>query len=207
MQTLYQIHPAFALAAPLPLAEVALPLAVHDGDRQTLNEQQLAAIEPLEGRCVVNSGAGTGKSTVLTARMLAILQSYPEARVLMLTFSRKAALELRNRIQTTPRCTVSTLHSICYHILRDNGYKDFRLNTSEASREACITQLIGKKTDTTVEKVVRSLNRLTGIDQPTETIKRKYFNLLLKIKELPCSCWSSTKTFYMPCRPIGISCS
>lgn len=184
MQTLYQIHPAFALAAPLPLAEVALPLAVHDGDRQTLNEQQLAAIEPLEGRCVVNSGAGTGKSTVLTARMLAILQSYPEARVLMLTFSRKAALELRNRIQTTPRCTVSTLHSICYHILRDNGYKDFRLNTSEASREACITQLIGKKTDTTVEKVVRSLNRLTGIDQPTETIKRKYFNLLLKIKEL-----------------------
>ena len=88
MQTLYQIHPAFALAAPLPLAEVALPLAVHDGDRQTLNEQQLAAIEPLEGRCVVNSGAGTGKSTVLTARMLAILQSYPEARVLMLTFSR-----------------------------------------------------------------------------------------------------------------------
>ena len=184
MKTTFTVHPDFAPNSVLPLAEVHLPLIVHDGDKRTLNDQQLAALEPLTGNCVINSGAGTGKSTVLTARMLSILQQYPKAKVLMLTFSRKAAMELRSRIQTTPRCTVSTFHSICYHIFRQNVFHDFRIDTSENSRESLITTLIGKKTDTTTEKVVRSLNRLTGIDKPTTSIKQKYFARLLKDKVL-----------------------
>ena len=72
MKTMYSLHPSFAPSAKLPIASIHYPIAVHEGNQQTLNDEQLAAIAPLTGRCVVNSGAGTGKTTVLVARMPAI---------------------------------------------------------------------------------------------------------------------------------------
>lgn len=120
---------------------------------------------------------------MLVARMISVSTQYPDARILMLTFSRKAALELKSRIGAVPNCQVSTFHSIAYHILRENGFRDFRINTAESTRDAMIAKLIGKQ-DTTVEKVVRSLNRLTDIDAVTAKVKDKYFNALLKSKIL-----------------------
>ena len=184
MKTMYSLHPSFAPSAKLPIASIHYPIAVHEGNQQTLNDEQLAAIAPLTGRCVVNSGAGTGKTTVLVARMLAIQEQFPGSHVLMLTFSRKAALELRDRIGSTPGCQVSTFHSICYHILQANGFKDFSVNTNEAARDAALVKLIGKKTDTTTEKVIRSMNRITDIDKPTETIRERFFKQLLTGKVL-----------------------
>ena len=73
MKTSYSTHPSFAPNAVPPVAEVCQPLVVRDGNKKnTLNDDQLAAIMPLTGKCVVNSGAGTGKTTVLVARVLAI---------------------------------------------------------------------------------------------------------------------------------------
>lgn len=184
MKTMFTTHPSFAPEAKLPIAPIHYPDSVREGDKQTLNDEQLAAIMPLEGRCIVNSGAGTGKTTVLVARMLAIQEQHPGAHVLMLTFSRKAALELRNRLNSTSGCQVSTFHSICYHILVANGFKEFTVNTNETARDAAITKLIGKKTDTTVEKVVRSTNRITDIDQPTTAVREKFFKKLLADKVL-----------------------
>ena len=185
MKTMFTMHPSFAPNAKLPIASIHYPDAVHEGDgKKTLNDEQLAAIMPLTGRCVVASGAGTGKTTVLIARMIAIKENFPQAHVLMLTFSRKAALELRDRLGVTTGCQVSTFHSICFHILQANGFKGFSVNTNEAARDAALVKLIGKRTDTTVQKVIRSMNRLTGIDQPTETVREKFFRQLLAGKVL-----------------------
>lgn len=185
MKTMFTEHPSFALDAKLPIAPIHYPDSVHEGTgKQSLNDEQLAAIMPLEGRCVVNSGAGTGKTTVLVARMLAIQSNFPQAHVLMLTFSRKAAMELRDRLGATTGCQVSTFHSICFRILQANGFRDFFVNTNEAARDAAIAKLIGKKTDTTVEKVVRAMNRTTGVDKATETVREKFFAQLLKAKTL-----------------------
>lgn len=185
MKTMYSQHPSFAPTAKLPIAPIHYPDSVHEGNgKQTLNDEQLAAIMPLEGRCVVVSGAGTGKTTVLVARMLAIMEQYPNTHALMLTFSRKAAMELRDRLGATTGCQVSTFHSICFHILQANGFRDFNVNTNEASRDAAIAKLIGKKTDTTVDKVVRSMNRITDVDRPTEAVREKFFKQLLAGKVL-----------------------
>ena len=88
----------------------------------TLNKAQRAAVETTEGPVLVLSGAGTGKTRVLTTRVLYILskgmaQSW---QILALTFTNKAANEMRERIadagQNCEWC--GTFHSICLKILR-----------------------------------------------------------------------------------------
>ena len=182
MNTNFTTHPAWAPTAILPLAEIK-PLTVCESSHPNLNEQQLAALTPLSGHNLIHSGAGTGKSTVLVARMQTILWKCPKAKILMLTFSRKAALELKARIVFTTNCQVSTFHSIAYHLLMAHGFKQYRVETNEDARDQLISRLIGKA-DTTIEQVVRSLNRLSGIDAATKRIKEKYFKTLVKNRVL-----------------------
>ena len=59
----------------------------------TLNEQQLAAIQDLQGFHAINAGPGTGKSATLIARLHRIHEVYPTATVLMLAFSKAVAQE------------------------------------------------------------------------------------------------------------------
>ncbi|MDR2269197.1 MAG: UvrD-helicase domain-containing protein [Rickettsiales bacterium] len=90
----------------------------------TLNAEQRVAVKTTEGPVLVLSGAGTGKTRVLTTRIAYIL-SQGLARsweVLALTFTNKAANEMKSRIaelgQTCEWC--GTFHSICLKILRRN---------------------------------------------------------------------------------------
>lgn len=185
MKTIYSPCPDFAPNAKLPVADVHYPPVVRDGDaKPSLNDEQLDTIAQLEGHVVINSGAGSGKTTVLVARLLAIRSQFPDANVLMITFSRKAAFELRDRIGSSVKCHVSTFHSLAYQLLMANGYKGFSVNTNEGARDAAILKIIGKRTDTTLEKVVRSMNRLSDVDKPTENVREKFFALLLKNKAI-----------------------
>lgn len=182
MNTTFTTRPSWAPNIIPPVADIQTA-EVCESSHPNLNPQQLAALTPLTGTTLINSGAGTGKSTVMVARMQTILWQYPNAKVLMLTFSRKAALELKSRIGYTTNCQVSTFHSIAYHLLMANGFSQYRIDTNEASRDQLISKLIGKA-DTTIEQVVRSLNRLSGTDAATEKIRAKYFKALSKNKML-----------------------
>ncbi len=94
-----------------------------------LNEQQVQAVTTLEGPLLVLSGAGTGKTRVLTSRVAHILYSgyaYPW-QILALTFTNKAANEMRFRVagysEISHLCGdlwMGTFHSICLRILRAN---------------------------------------------------------------------------------------
>jgi len=97
-----------------------------------LNPQQLEAVSLTEGPLLIIAGAGSGKTRVLTERLINILQlklARPE-EILTVTFTNKAAAEIKSRvleklvtehIYNVP--WMGTFHSIAVKILRSDGYQ------------------------------------------------------------------------------------
>lgn len=105
-----------------------------------LNPEQKEAIQTTEGRLLILAGAGSGKTHVLTTRMAYLIQEKQvnPQNILGLTFTNKAAQEMRHRVaglvskKVADQITLCTFHSFCMNILRDEihhlGFtKDFSL--------------------------------------------------------------------------------
>jgi superfamily I DNA/RNA helicase/RecB family exonuclease len=117
----------------------------------TLDSSQQAVVDHSNGPLLVLAGPGTGKTTTLVE---AVVQRVNEGaspdEVLVLTFSRKAADELRSRIagrlgKTVREPAASTFHSFCYSVLRAYGVgPDGRLPRllSGAEREMRVRDLL-----------------------------------------------------------------
>ena len=90
-----------------------------------LNEAQRAAVETIDGPLLVLAGAGTGKTRVLTTRFAHILltkRAWP-SQVLAVTFTNKAAREMRERVgamlgQPVDGLWLGTFHALCARMLR-----------------------------------------------------------------------------------------
>src|SRR4051812_32683041 len=90
-----------------------------------LNPEQRLAVESVDGPVLVLAGAGTGKTRVLTTRFAHILitgRAYP-SQVLAVTFTNKAAREMRERVgailnQPVEGLWLGTFHSLCARMLR-----------------------------------------------------------------------------------------
>ena len=99
---------------------------------ENLNAEQLTAVKTTDGPVLVLSGAGTGKTRVLTTRVAYILDNglAQPWQVLALTFTNKAANEMKSRIAAFAESGAGwnardlwcgTFHSICLRILRANA--------------------------------------------------------------------------------------
>ncbi|WJY27403.1 DNA helicase PcrA [Sporosarcina trichiuri] len=93
-----------------------------------MNPEQAKAVKKTEGPLLIMAGAGSGKTRVLTHRIayLVIEKDVYPSKILAITFTNKAAREMRSRIDgllgegSGDRMWVSTFHSMCVRILRRN---------------------------------------------------------------------------------------
>ncbi len=96
-----------------------------DGDAPELNPDQLDAVVHAEGPLLIVAGAGSGKTRVLTHRIAHLIeeQGVSPFRILAITFTNKAADEMRQRVEAligpvAKKMWVSTFHAACVRILR-----------------------------------------------------------------------------------------
>lgn len=121
-----------------------------------LNPEQHKAVAQIDGPVLIVAGAGSGKTKVLTCRIANILaHDVPSSRVLSLTFTKKAAGEMKERVaelvgrKAARQLAMGTFHSVFIRFLRDYheflGYpQDFTIyDTSESISliKACLKEL------------------------------------------------------------------
>lgn len=92
----------------------------------TLNDKQLEAVKHMDGPCLVLAGAGSGKTRVLTERIVNLIDNgVSPYNILAITFTNKAAKEMRTRVENklgyeTNSIFIGTFHSFGLRILREN---------------------------------------------------------------------------------------
>lgn len=91
-----------------------------------LNDKQREAVETLDGPVLVIAGAGSGKTKTLTYRIAYLIKekNIPQNSILAVTFTNKAANEMKERLRAVIGMDVpfiGTFHSMCVKFLRNDG--------------------------------------------------------------------------------------
>lgn len=121
-----------------------------------LNPPQRAAAEQIHGPVLILAGAGTGKTRVITTRIAGMVyDGIPPEQILAVTFTNKAANEMRERVGTmidpelAERVTISTFHSLCVRILRTCierlGYKKSFSIYTQSDQVGLLRRIIVRK--------------------------------------------------------------
>lgn len=93
----------------------------------TLSQSQTQIVTaPIGGAIRVLASAGSGKTRVLTERVRHILKNSKKGGIIAVTFTNKAAEEMKSRLEDTEgfeeRCWIATIHSLCQRIIDQYGY-------------------------------------------------------------------------------------
>jgi DNA helicase II / ATP-dependent DNA helicase PcrA len=140
---------------------------------ETLNPSQRAAVEQIDGPVMIIAGAGSGKTRVLTYRIVHMLRNGVDPfQILSLTFTNKAAKEMRHRIYEavgteSKNIWMGTFHSIFSRILRSEseriGYpRNFTIYDSDDSKSLIKTILGEMKLDDKLYKPSNMLGRISA---------------------------------------------
>ncbi|MBI5614298.1 ATP-dependent helicase [Candidatus Gottesmanbacteria bacterium] len=99
-----------------------------DADKRILNDEQKDAVEHGEGPLLIIAGAGTGKTTVITERIVHLITSgrAKPQEILALTFTEKASQEMEERVDKAlpygvTQMWISTFHAFCDRVIRAHG--------------------------------------------------------------------------------------
>ena len=166
---------------------------------QELNSQQKIAAEHVEGPLLVLAGAGSGKTRVIIHRILHLIDlGVLPSDILAVTFTNKAANEMRHRIRSLKNANVltCTFHSLGAKILRESiadlGYKpDFTIYDEEDSEKllkTCLEQLNLQNNKGLLKEMKQEIsnakNKLQNpVSQSSDLFNQIYFLYQTKLKE------------------------
>lgn len=121
---------------------------------KNLNDEQIEAVKHNEGPCLVLAGAGSGKTKVLTNRIAYLIENgVRDYNILAITFTNKAAKEMRDRVYNLVGDVASfigTFHSLGLRIIRENcGYLNLPSNFSIIDSDDVLT---------VIKKILKDMN-------------------------------------------------
>ena len=92
-----------------------------------LNPSQIEARDHLGSNLLILAGAGAGKTETIAARALNIAGIEGSSGLILITFTKKAALSLKERFEqvqgTNHNAFIGTFHSLCWRIILEFGYR------------------------------------------------------------------------------------
>ena len=142
-----------------------------------LDPDQRAAAERIDGPLLIIAGPGSGKTRTLTHRIAHLVDGgVAPASCLAITFTRRAATEMRERLEAllpdaVPRIPIHTFHSLGLAILRQQGeaaglHRDFRV-AGEAERAALLQEVLDVSR-TKAERLLRAMSRAKRTGAPVD---------------------------------------
>jgi len=152
-----------------------------------LNTAQKEAVLHKTGPLMVIAGAGSGKTRVLTFRMAHLMQQGVDAfNILALTFTNKAAREMKHRIATLVGASeaknlwMGTFHSVFAKLLRVEGHRlgypnNFTIYDTQDSQRLISSIIKEMGLDTELYKYKQIQNRISSYKNSLITVKA-YFN-------------------------------
>ncbi|MGC8795392.1 ATP-dependent helicase [Thermodesulfovibrio sp.] len=147
-----------------------------------LNRNQKIAAETNDKICCVLAGPGTGKTLTITAKIINLLQQgINPQEIAALTFTQKAAIEMKQRVinslrQKENKPFIGTFHLLCLKLLKEflpDKQKHFQLCTRTKQKEI-ISDLYGKNADKAIEKITKFKNTGVPLDEKILPVYEKY---------------------------------
>jgi DNA helicase II / ATP-dependent DNA helicase PcrA len=160
--------------------------------KEHLNPQQLEAASHVDGPMLVIAGAGSGKTRIVTFRIAHLISlGVPASEILAVTFTNKAADEMRQRIHklTQKAILASTFHSLGARILRNSiaplGYKNhfaiFDEDDSEKVLKDCFQERGIKDEKGLLKSVRRDISHAKNyLSEPEEEMSADFYQLYQK---------------------------
>ena len=154
-----------------------------------LNKEQYEGASTINGQVLILAGAGSGKTRVLTYRMAHMIEdlSIPPYKILAITFTNKAAKEMKDRVKAlvgerADNMWISTFHSTCVRILRREadkiGYKKNFTIYDTSDQKTLITDCMKKlnidSKDIDHKEILGKIGRAKDRMQSPESYKREF---------------------------------
>lgn len=155
---------------------------------ENLNESQKKAVLHQQGPMIIIAGAGSGKTRVLTYRIAHLMNRNIDAfNILALTFTNKAAREMKERIATVVGASeaknlwMGTFHAVFARILRSEGHhlgfpSNFTIYDTQDSVKLITSIIKEMQLDKDIYKPKQVLNRISSFKNSLITVKAYYNN-------------------------------
>ena len=145
-----------------------------------LNESQQIAAEHFSGPMMVLAGPGSGKTSVITARSVILAERVDPRKILVITFSKSAANEMKKRFcamysDNPPPVVFGTFHSVFFRMLRKSRNYDISQLVNDGEQRGVIKNYLAKLKYVLEEETVSSvINELSLIRN--ELIDRTHYH-------------------------------